>query len=72
MWMSVNLFAQPFQSLLKGLMNQLAMEAGMAVMHGLNNMACITTDDVAVTIGEYTTCQQRKVTLSQQYGDVSQ
>lgn len=53
-------------------MNQLAMEAGIAVMHGLNSMASTHANDVAVTIGEYPRCQQQKVTLSQQYGNVSQ
>lgn len=72
MW-TRQLFAQPSHSLLKRT-DEASSHRGRlgdyswAQQHGPQ----LTVDDVAVSTGEYPTHQQQKVTLSHQYGNISQ
>lgn len=73
MRMPVDLFAQPFQSLLK----RADETSSCGRRHGgyaltQQHELLLTMDNMPITFGEYPTCQQQKVTLNHQYGNTSQ
>ena len=73
MWIPVSLFPQPLLALPSGLMNKVAMAAGMEDIHGLRNMDFPSPRPTGYGRAECPIYQQQeKLTQSLQYGPILQ